>query len=441
MRSQLPKVLHPIMGKPMLQHVLAATHQLNPAHIWLIYGHQGAQIQAAIQDPTLKWVEQQPQLGTGHALMQLYPQLVKEAKAEDNVLIVSADGPALNTQSLRKMIDQGQHDSLVLLNIILEDPTGFGRIIRNPNNEIIGIVEEKDANVAQKNIQEIYSGIMLVKFGLLTQLLPQLTNQNLQKEYYLTQLIELACQKNIAIGGILTKDPFEARGINDRIQLAELERYMQLKKAKELMLDGVTIVDPSRFDLRGTLQAGQDVWIDNNCIFEGEVSIGEGSRIGTHCILRNCQIGRNVTIHPFTLIEEATVGDHSSVGPFARLRPGTILEECCHVGNFVEVKKTHLGKRSKAGHLSYLGDAKIGEDVNIGAGTITCNYDGANKHETHIGDAAFIGSHTSLVAPVTIGAKATIGAGSIITKNAPDDKLTLSRSPQKTIDNWARPKK
>ncbi len=441
MRSQKPKVLHTLMGKPMLQHVIDASKKLHPQEIWIIYGHEGEQIRTAIQGKNLHWIEQSPRLGSGHAMQVLYPLLAKEAKAADKILIISADSPALTTATLEKMIQAGKDASLVLLNIVLQDPTGFGRIVRDAQQNIIAIVEHKDATEAQQKIQEIYSGIMLVRFSVLTKGLPQLTPHNAQQEYYLTQLVDICHAEKYAIGSVLMKESFEAKGINDRVQLAEMERYMQNEKAKALMLRGVTMRDPARIDIRGELDAAQDVTIDVNCIFEGEVMLETGTSIGANCILKNCRLGKNVIIHPFSFIEGAEVGDNAVVGPFARLRPETVLEASAHVGNFVEVKKSHLGKGSKANHLSYIGDATVGENVNIGAGTITCNYDGVHKHQTIIEEGAFIGSNTSLVAPVRIGKNATIGAGSTINKDAPAEKLSLGRAKQCTIESWKRPKK
>ncbi|MCD6047276.1 MAG: glmU [Gammaproteobacteria bacterium] len=440
MRSSLSKVLHPLMDKPMLQHVIDTAKQLQPKDIWLIYGHQGEQLKACIQDPQLHWIEQAERLGTGHALQVLYPSLIQQAKPQDKVLIISADSPALSVATLQQLIQAANQYPLVLLNIYLNDPTGFGRIVRNAKSEITHIVEHKDTDEEQVNIKEIYSGIMLARVEVLSTCLKKLTNNNSQKEYYLTQLIELCFAENFSIGSVLLQESFEARGINDRLQLAEMERYMQRQAAQALMLKGVTIKDPARFDVRGNIQAEQDITIDINCLFEGNIQIGTGTTIGANCVLKNCRIGKNVTIHPFTMIDDADIADNAIVGPFARLRPGTVLEESVHIGNFVEVKKSRIGKKSKANHLSYIGDASIGENVNIGAGTITCNYDGVNKHQTIIKDGAFIGSNTALVAPVEIGENATIGAGSTINKNAPAEKLSLARTKQMTIDAWKRPK-
>lgn len=439
MRSELPKVLHPLMGKPMLQWVIDAAKPLQPANIWVVTGHQSERIQACIEDPTLQWIEQKPLHGTGHAIMQLYPHLAKKLAPHDQLLILCADSPVLPIDHLRSMIAAGKQHALVLLNLLLTDPTGFGRIIRNANNQITQIVEEKDADNLQKAIQEIYSGTMLIRFDILTQLLPQLTAHNAQKEYYLTQLIELCAQHEIAIESILTSDECAARGVNDRAQLAQLERTMQTQTAVTFMQQGISIVDPTRFDLRGTLHAEQDVRIDINCIIEGTVTIGAGTSIGAHCILKDCQIGRNVTIHPYTMIDSSSIADHATAGPFTRIRPDTVLEEFAHVGSFVEVKKSHLGKYTKANHLAYLGDAILGEHVNIGAGAITANYDGVHKHATQIEDHVFIGSNAVLVAPITIGREATVGAGSVMTKDVPAEHLSLTRSEQKNL-KWKRKK-
>lgn len=440
MRSELPKVLHPLMGKPMLQWVIDTAKQLDPASIWIVTGHQSERIKATIHDSPLHWIEQNPLHGTGHAVMQLYPDLAKKLSPNDQLLILFADSPMLPIENLRSLIASGKKQALVLLNLLLTDPTGFGRIIRNTNNQITAIVEEKDADATQKAIQEIYSGTMLIRFDVLTQLLPELTSHNAQKEYYLTQLIELCAQHQIDIDSVITSDDCAARGVNDRAQLAQLERTMQIQTAITLMQQGISIVDPARFDLRGTLHAEQDVRIDINCIIEGTVTIGSGTSIGAHCILKDCQIGRNVTIHPYTIVDGSSIADHASAGPFTRIRPDTVLEEFVHIGSFVEVKKSHIGKHSKANHLAYLGDATIGENVNIGAGAITANYDGVNKHPTHIEDGAFIGSNAVLVAPVTIGKEATIGAGSTISKDVPAGHLSLTRSEQKSF-KWQKKKK
>ncbi len=440
MHSAKPKILHTILGKPMVQHVIDAAKTLQPKKIWLIYGHESAQLQQAINDTALQWVEQNPRLGTGHALQVLLSHLPQDIKAQDRLLILSADGPAISHDTLLKLL-QHADAPIVLLNIILADPTGFGRIVRDPQGKIVGIVEHKDATFDELCIQEIYSGIMLVEFSALKKFLPQLSNHNKQKEYYLTELINLAAADGITVESIAGSDPIEAKGVNDRVQLAELERAWQLREAKKLMLKGVTLADPHRFDLRGNLQVEHDVYIDINCVIEGEVRIGTGAAIGAHCILKDCEIGAHVEIKPYTFIDGAVIGAHTVVGPFARIRPGTELASHVHVGNFVEIKKTQVGPHSKINHLSYIGDAEIGQQVNVGAGTITCNYDGVNKHLTQIKDNAFIGSNVSLVAPVIIGEGATIGAGSTVTREAPPDQLTVGRAKQVSLPSWQRPKK
>ena len=441
MKSQLSKVLHSIAGKSMLQHVLDTASALNPQTISIVYGSNGSQLRTSVNASDKHyWVEQKNPSGTGDAVKQAYQSLQAVWKTADYVLIIPGDTPLINFSTLDKLWNQvlNTQADLALLTIVTEDCSGFGRVLRDEDKNILAIVEEKDATVEQKAIQEIFSGIMVARVDLLAKCLFELTNNNAQKEYYLTQIIELSQKQAKKIIGLSSEDILDAGGINDRIQLAQRERQWQIKNAEQLMKNGVTIVDPLRFDVRGNLEAASDVHIDINCIFEGEVFIDSNTTVGAHCILKNCRIGKNVIIQPYTMIDGAEISDHAKVGPFTRIRPGTVLDAGVQVGNFVEIKKSYLGKNTKANHLSYLGDAQIGSEVNIGAGTITCNYDGVEKHTTHIKDKVFVGSNTSLVAPITLEKEATIGAGSTITHNAPENQLTLARSKQITLPGWRR---
>ncbi len=437
MRSSMPKVLHPIAGKPMLQHVIETCHSLSADTIHVVYGHGGEQVKAAMSDFDLNWVEQKEQLGTGHAVDQVSPQL----NDEDDVLILYGDVPLIHHDTLFELISIKQQAGIALLTNFMPDPTGYGRIVRDDQNKVIGIVEQKDANEEQLSIQEVNTGIMAANARDLKHWLSRLSDDNAQKEFYLTDIIGFASGDGREILTAAPNDPSEVDGVNNRIQLAQLERIYQMNRARELLEGGVTLIDPHRLDIRGKLTVEQDVIIDVNVIVEGNVTIKTGAVIGANCILRNCSIGANTEIKPNSIIESAIVGDSCSVGPFARLRPGAKLKDDAHVGNFVEMKKATLGSGSKANHLAYIGDAEIGNGVNIGAGTITCNYDGANKHKTVIGDNAFIGSDTQLVAPVTIGKGATIGAGSTIAKDVSDDVLCITRVKQREIADWKRPVK
>jgi bifunctional UDP-N-acetylglucosamine pyrophosphorylase/glucosamine-1-phosphate N-acetyltransferase len=442
MYSNTPKVLHPIAGKPMLSRVVETALQLNPNTIHVIYGHGGEKIKESLPDLAVNWVHQAEQLGTGHAVLQALPYLPPQS----TVLILSADVPLISKDTLVSLIEctsttNNAESSLALLVAELENPGGLGRIIRNDRGEISTIVEEKDANKQQKNIKEIYTGICCVNSDHLHSWLPNLGNNNAQKEYYLTEIINLACNNQVPITSITVKDEIEVQGVNNRLQLAQLERAWQTKQAQKFLEQGVMIADPSRFDLRGELKCGIDVFIDVNCIFTGTVTLGAQCIIGPNCTLTNVTLGDHCEIHANSVIEGSHLGSNCHIGPFARLREGTQLQDDCKIGNFVETKKTKFGKASKASHLSYLGDTLIGSNVNIGAGTITCNYDGVNKHQTIIEDGAFIGSDTQLVAPVTVGSHATIGAGTTLRKDAPPGELTLSESRQKTVFGWKRPTK
>lgn len=436
MRSNLPKVLHPLAGKPMLAHVLDTARALGPAAIHVVYGHGGEQVKQAIDDPALNWVEQAEQLGTGHAVEQAMPA-VKDGAI---VLILYGDVPLITAQTLQGVL-QRSAAGLGLLTVELADPTGYGRILRDGLGRVVAIVEQKDASAEQLPIREGNTGIMACQGQRLRSWLEQLDNRNAQGEFYLTDVIALAVQEGVEVVAQRVVDEDEVAGVNDRLQLAQLERRYQRRCADALMRDGATLLDPSRFDLRGSASVGHDVVIDVGVVFEGEVVLGDRVRVGANCVLRDVRIGDDVSIEPMSLIEQAEIGSHCCIGPFARIRPGTRLAERARVGNFVEVKNSVIGRAAKVNHLSYIGDTTMGSEVNIGAGTITCNYDGANKHRTVIGDRAFIGSDSQLVAPVTVGNDATIGAGSTITRDTPEGELTLSRSAQKSIKGWKRPVK
>ena len=436
MHSDMPKMLHRLAGVPLLEHVVNASFKVNSATPPLvIYGHAGEKVQQALEHLNVTWVPQTEQLGTGHALLQALPHIPDN----DRVLILYGDVPLILPETLKNFIAATPADTLGMLTAFFPDPTGFGRIIRDENGKVIQVTEEKDADHAARAINEINSGIYLAPAKFLKKWLPLLTNKNAQQEYYLTDIIRLANQENIPIHAMQPASYEEVLGINDRVQLAVLERSFQRRNAEKLLRQGVTLLDPERFDVRGELTVGTDTTIDVNVIIEGRVIIGNHCIIGPNTILRNTMIGDHVEIRANSVIDGAEIASHCTVGPFARLRPGTILLPKSHIGNFVEIKNSEIGDGSKVNHLSYIGDSEIGKHVNIGAGAITCNYDGVNKHRTVIGDNAFIGSNASLIAPITIGAGATIGAGSVVNRNAPEGKLTIARALQKTISNWQRP--
>lgn len=436
MKSALPKVLHKLAGRPLLEHVVEAAAALSPSRIIVVYGHGGPQVREALRHLHLTWVEQAQQLGTGHAVQQALPHL----EGVDRVLVLYGDVPLIRPQTLQNLIE-GTESAFGLLTVHLADATGYGRVVRDQAGNVLRIVEQRDADPDELRVTEINTGIMLIGVERLPAWLGRLGNSNAQGEYYLTDLIAMAVHEGIAVHVSHPDAPIEAEGVNDRVQLAALERAYQRMRAEELMLAGVTLADPARFDLRGHLEHGEDVAFDVNVIVEGQVRLGSGVRVGANTVLRNTQIDDNVQILENCVIEDALIGAASSVGPFARLRPGAQLRDTAHIGNFVEVKKAVVGPGSKINHLTYIGDTEIGAGVNVGAGTITCNYDGANKHKTLIGDRAFIGSNTSLVAPVTIAEGATIGAGSTIARDAPPERLTMTRAPQVTVDGWKRPEK
>lgn len=436
MFSQTPKVLHPLAGKPLLAHVIETALTLTPQAIHVVYGHGGEQLQQNLSHYPIEWVLQTEQLGTGHAVQQVMQNIPHHS----NVLILYGDVPLIQRKTLCSLIDTlDNKPGLALLVATLENPFGLGRIVRDNQGNIQTIIEEKDATAEQRHIHEIYSGICCAHANDLQRWLPKISNNNQQKEYYLTDIIAMAAKEQLPIQGIACENLYEIQGVNNRLQLQQLERTWQHYQAEQLLLQGVSIADLQRIDIRGRLQCEQDVFIDINCIFIGDVFLQSGVHIGPHCVITNSTISANSVILPNSILENCTIGEHCHVGPFARLRPGTQLAEGCKIGNFVETKNAHFGPQTKASHLSYLGDVTIGESVNIGAGTITCNYDGVNKHQTIIEDGAFIGSDTQLVAPVRVGKNATLGAGCTLRESAPDNALTITVTQQKTIHGWVRP--
>lgn len=436
MKSALPKVLHPIAGKPMVQHIIDTVNQLGAERIHLVYGHGREQLQSALAHNSLSWCLQDQQLGTGHAVQQAAGHI----QDNEDVLILVGDAPLIKAETLQQLIDVKRQSDLALLTVNLDDPTGMGRIVRD-GDQVVAIVEHKDATDAQRQITEINTGMMMMNGADLKRWLGALNNNNAQGEFYLTDVIAMAAAEGKVIKAAQPGSAVEVEGINNRKQLATLERAYQREQADQLMMNGVTLRDPNRLDIRGTLQTGQDVLFDVNVVIEGEVTLGNGVVIGPNCVLKDCRIADGVVIEANSIVEQADVGEGCVVGPFARLRPGAVLHEGAKVGNFVEMKKSVLGKGSKANHLTYLGDATVGENANIGAGTITCNYDGVNKFKTIIGDGAFVGSNSSLVAPAQIGNNATVGAGSVVTKPVADNELAIARGKQRNIADWERPKK
>ena len=438
MNSSLPKVLHSLAGKSLLSHVFDTANSLLPHRICVVYGHGNDAVRDAIGNDELIWVKQEPQLGTGHALLQALPQLDKKGLT----LVLYGDVPLISFETLQKLISASLKERLALLTMRLDEPAGYGRIVRDTeSNNIIAIVEDKDTNTDQQKIKEINTGIMAIPNANLHEWLPKLENKNSQKEYYLTDIVAIAAKAGEKIEAAHPSNNWEVLGVNSKVQLAALERICQRDYAEKLLEQGVTLTDPSRIDIRGKLNCGKDVEVDINCIFEGEVILGVGVKIGAHCILKNVKIGAGTTVLPFSLIEDADIGKNCRVGPFSRIRPGTNLADEIHIGNFVEIKNSSINSGSKINHLSYIGEATVGKKVNVGAGTITCNYDGVNKFQTVIEDDVFIGSDTQLIAPVKITSGSTIGAGSTITINTPPETLTLSRSKQRSIAGWKRPTK
>jgi|UniRef100_UPI0040470D6C bifunctional UDP-N-acetylglucosamine pyrophosphorylase / glucosamine-1-phosphate N-acetyltransferase len=438
MQSDRPKVLHTIAGQPMLFHLLITARALNPDRLIMVVGHGQDQIKAALADqPDILFADQTPQLGTGHAVMQAADQLFA---GDGSTLVLYGDVPLVQVTTLQALL-AASDGGLALLTETLTDPTGYGRIVRDDSGHVVAIVEEKDANEALRSIQEVNTGMLVASTPALKRWLGQINNQNAQGEYYLTDIIGLAAQDKVEINTVAPQFAFETQGVNSRSQQASLERQWQNELARQQLAAGVALADPQRFDVRGTLACGRDVFIDVGCVFEGQVVLGNNVVIEPHCVIRNATIGDGTIVKAYSHVEQAQVGAQVQIGPYARLRPGTVLADQVHVGNFVEIKNSVIGHSSKANHLAYVGDADVGQGVNIGAGTITCNYDGVNKHRTVIEDDAFIGSDTQLVAPVRVGKGATLGAGTTLTQDAPPHKLTVSRTAQTTLESWQRPTK
>jgi len=436
MRSTLPKVLHKIADKPMVQHVIDTVKGVGADNIHLIYGHGGDQMQANLNETNLNWIEQTEQLGTGHAMQIAQPHF----KENEKILMVYGDVPLLSTETLTRLIAAQPDNGIGLLTVKLDNPMGYGRIVR-VDGEVAGIVEQKDATDAQREIKEVNTGILVANANDLSRWLPALSNDNAANEYYITDIIKMAHDEGRLITAVHPENDFEVEGVNTRLQLAQLERAYQLQQAHLLLLAGVMLRDPSRFDLRGELTCGQDVEIDINVIIKGKVNLADGVVIGANCILIDCDIAENAIISDNSIIEASKVGEGATIGPFARIRPNSVLKKEVHIGNFVEVKKSTLGEGTKCGHLTYIGDSTVGSNVNVGAGTITCNYDGANKFHTTIGDDVFIGSDCQLIAPVTVGHGATTAAGATIVDDVPDNALAVSRTKQRNIAGWKRPAK
>lgn len=436
MYSDLPKVLHKVAGKPMVKHVIDTAKSLEVDNIHLIYGHGGELMQQVLKDEPVNWVLQTEQLGTGHAMQQAAPFF----NDDEDVVMLYGDAPLITKETLQKLTLNKPQDGIALLTVELDNPTGYGRILRE-NGSVVGIIEQKDANPEQLKIKEVNTGVMVASGKSFKQWLERLDNNNAQKEYYITDIIEFANKDGFKVQAVQAEEFMEVEGANNRLQLAALERFYHKKQAEKLMLDGVRVIDPARIDIRGNVEHGKDVEIDINVIFEGKVKLGNNVKIGAGCVLTNCEIADNVDIKPYSVIEDAVVGQKAKIGPFSRLRPGADLAAETHIGNFVEIKNSKVGKGSKVNHLSYVGDAEIGEICNIGAGVITCNYDGANKFKTIIGDDVFVGSDCQLVAPVTVESGATIGAGATITKNIAEKELVITRVAQRHIQGWKRPTK
>ena len=437
MKSALPKVLQPLAGHPLLAHVLDTATALAPNLVHVVYGHGGEAVRAAVRAPNLRWVLQSEQLGTGHAVQQAMPGVPDDHR----VLVLYGDVPMIRPETLKALLALAGPKCMALLTVMLDDPTGYGRVIRNARGQVQRIVEQKDASKRELKVREGNSGVIAVPAKLLKKWLARLKNSNAQREYYLTDVIAMAVRDKIRVAPLLAPAPVEVLGVNDKLQLAELESAYRQIRARELMLAGVTVIDPARLDVRGAVTCGRDVVLDVNVVLDGPVQLGDGVRIGANCVLSQVSVGEGTNIKPNCVIDRAAIGARCEIGPFSRIRPESTLAEGVHVGNFVEIKKSDLGVGAKANHLSYIGDASIGSGVNVGAGTITCNYDGVNKWRTEIGAGAFIGSGSMLVAPLKIGDGATIGAGSTITHDAPAGQLTLERAKQQTFPGWQRPVK
>ncbi len=434
MHSDIPKVLHPLAGRPMLEHVIATARSLSTRRIIVVYGHGGETVRERLRASDIEFVCQEPQLGTGHAVQQALPIL-----DANTTLVLYGDVPLISAATLDRML--ASEAALTLLTTEFADAHGYGRIVRDRAGKVRRIVEEKDTTAKQRAIREVNTGLLAASTNYLKKWLSEIGNNNAQREFYLTDIVAAAVREGVDVATAAPDHEFEVLGVNSTAQLARVERIYQWEQAHRLMNQGVTVVDPARIDVRGTLSCGRDVSVDIGCVFEGNVVLGDGVSVGPYCVIRECHVGPGSKILPFCHIDEATIGSNCRIGPYARFRPGNHLSNDVRIGNFVEVKATQIADGSKANHLSYLGDTKIGRNVNIGAGTITCNYDGANKHQTIIEDGAFIGSDTQIVAPVTIGAGSTVGAGSTITKDTPAGKLTISRSKQITVPGWERPTK
>ncbi|MEQ8288905.1 MAG: bifunctional UDP-N-acetylglucosamine diphosphorylase/glucosamine-1-phosphate N-acetyltransferase GlmU [Gammaproteobacteria bacterium] len=437
MYSDKPKVLHQLAGKSLLEHVYHTAMDIPHREIHIVYGHGGEQVPDEMQHLQANWVEQKEQLGTAHAVEQALPAIPDV----DEVLILYGDVPLITAQSLQALIAAASESGFALMTAYLEDPRGYGRIIRDDIDNVLAIVEDKDADDEQRRICEINTGLMVVKADLLKRWIAAIENNNKQKEYYLTDIVALAIKDGVSVNSILAEASIEIQGINNRVQLSEAERYYQLVQAHHLMQHGVGLMDPSRFDLRGDLEVGRDIVFDINVIFEGRVKLGNNISIGANCYIKDCIIGDDTVILPNTMIDNAVIGKSCRVGPFARIRPDSTLSDEVHIGNFVEIKKTEVGSGSKINHLSYVGDSHVGQHTNIGAGVITCNYDGANKHQTIIGDNVFVGSDAQLIAPVTISSGATIAAGTTVSKNVAENALAITRPEQREIKKWKRPTK
>jgi len=437
MNSDLPKVLQPLAGRPLLQHVISAARGVNPDNIYVVYGHGGALVQAALAHENVEWILQAEQLGTGHAVMQAMCVIPDD----HTVLVLYGDVPLIRSGTLQKLVAAAGEGALAMLTVNLENAAGYGRIVRDSQGAVSAIIEHKDATPEQLQIREVNSGLMAAAAGPLREWLLGLGRNNTQREYFLTDVVAGAVQANTRVDAILAANPTEVAGVNDKIQLAQVEAGHRRARAEELMLAGATLADPTRIDIRGDVQVGRDVFIDVNAVLIGKVHLAAGVKVGPNCVIADSKVGEGTEIFANSVIDHAIVAQHCRIGPFARLRPGTVMHREVHIGNFVEVKNTEIGAGSKANHLSYLGDSRVGKGVNVGAGSITVNYDGANKWPTLIEDGASIGSGSMLVAPVRVGVGATIGAGSTITASTPDNKLTLERSKQITVDAWTRPAK
>ncbi|MGB6449878.1 MAG: bifunctional UDP-N-acetylglucosamine diphosphorylase/glucosamine-1-phosphate N-acetyltransferase GlmU [Steroidobacteraceae bacterium] len=437
MRSDLPKVLQPLAGRPLLQHVIATARALDPASIHVVYGHGGERVREALRDEPVSWVLQSRQLGTGHALLQAAPHLTDG----ERVLVLYGDVPLTRPETLRQLLDLGPPNTLALLTVLLDDPTGYGRIVRDSRGGVRRIVEQRDAGKRELAIRECSTGVMAAPAKPLKAWLSRLSNDNAQREYYLTDVMAMAVRERIAVKPLLAPSAADVLGVNDKVQLAEVEAEYRRRRATELMVAGVTVSDPQRLDVRGTVEAGRDVALDVSVVLEGRVKLGDRVRIGPHCVVRDSEIGSDTEVLAHCVIDGAVIGPACRIGPYSRVRPTSTLAEGVHIGNFVEVKNSRIGTESKANHLSYVGDAQVGARVNVGAGTIVANYDGANKHLTTVEDDVHTGSNSVLVAPITVGAGATIAAGSTVAHAAPAGKLTIARARQVTIEGWQRPRK